>query len=357
MLDAITRLWTDLVGRIAADLVSPALAWLPLGHLAGDPRDIAAALLIALLQLVIIACIFRPLETIAPAEKWTDRRFVGVDRNLTLLMIFGLNPLFAFLVLTPVAALLTGGGAAAETGSTGGLLGFIPGIDQHPYLAFGLYYVIFDLTYYWMHRAQHVIPWWWAMHSMHHSQRQVSCWNNDRSCLLDGVFQSFIIAGLGLVVGVDAAQFALLELLSELVQNFSHTNTRLGFGRILERLFVSPGFHRLHHMRIDPARPNLHNCNFGQVLAVWDNLFGTALYGESPRATGVADPTVDADNGLGVLAMQWAALKRFWGAVRSPDGWKLQEVAFDPQTFRPVPVGHADPQGLASPQSAPPRRT
>ena len=123
MLDAITRLWTDLVGRIAADLVSPALAWLPLGHLAGDPHDIAAALLIALLQLVIIACIFRPLEAIAPAEKWTDRRFVGVDRNLTLLMIFGLNPLFAFLVLTPVAALLTGGGAATLSDFSGHFCG------------------------------------------------------------------------------------------------------------------------------------------------------------------------------------------------------------------------------------------
>ncbi|MBS0591378.1 MAG: sterol desaturase family protein [Proteobacteria bacterium] len=343
MFEAIAQFWFDAVAWLATHFVSPVLTFLHLGSLAGDPNDIATATWIAALQLLVISCLFRPLESLAPAEVWVDRKLTGIDRTFTLLMVLGLNPLFAFLVMTPFANFFGGGGDIGATAQpSSGLVGLIPGLAQHPYFAFFLYYIVYDLTYYWMHRAQHAIPWWWALHSMHHSQRQMSCWSNDRGSYVDGMLQSFVLASAGLLMGVDAAQFALLELVSELVQNFSHTNTRLGFGRIFERLFVDPKFHRLHHMRVDPSRPSLHNCNFGQVMSVWDGLFGTALYGEPPRPTGVGDPTVDADNGRGVIAMQWGAFRRFWAAVRSIDGWKLQEVAFDEKTLKPIPVSHVD---------------
>src|SRR5256885_4465518 len=65
---------------------------------------------------------------------------------------------------------------------------------------------------------------------MHHSQRQMSCWSNDRSHYLDGMLQSFILATVGLAMGVEPSEFALLGLLSELVQNFSHANVRLRLG-------------------------------------------------------------------------------------------------------------------------------
>ena len=155
---------------------------------------------------------------------------------------------------------------------------------------------------------------------MHHSQRQVSCWTNDRGSYLDAILQSIVLASVGLAMGVEPSEFALLVLIGELVQSLSHTNVRISFGRVLERIFVDPRFHRLHHMRVDPGRPGLHNCNFGQVLSVWDVLFGTALYGEAPRPTGVGDPVVDADNDCGLIAQQWGVLKRFWGAVRRRSG-------------------------------------
>jgi sterol desaturase/sphingolipid hydroxylase (fatty acid hydroxylase superfamily) len=154
----------------------------------------------------------------------------------------------------------------------------------------------------------------------------VNCWTNARVNWLDVAIESCLLACVGLLMGVDAGQFALLVLLSELVQNLAHTNTRLGFGRIFERLIVDPRFHRLHHMMTDPLRPRLHDCNYGQVLSVWDSLFGTAVYRETTRPTGVGDPTIDADNGRGALAMQWYALRRFWRALTSRAGWKPQEV-------------------------------
>lgn len=336
MFDVLAQWWWLAVDWFSAHAVEPALAFLHLGNLLGEPEDIATALLIASVQIAIIACVLRPLETFAPAEDWKDRKLTQVDRRYTLALLLGLNPLLAFFVLSPFASLFSD--ALARVGlPSDGLLHYVPRIQAHPYLAFGLFYLANDLAYYWMHRAQHAIPWWWALHNMHHSQRQVNCWTNARVSWLDVVLESCLLATVGLLMGVDAGQFAALVLLTELVQYLAHTNTRLGFGRIIERIVVTPRFHRLHHMKSDPARPNLHNCNYGQVLAVWDNLFGTALYGEPVRPNGVDDPVVDADNGRGAITMQWHALRRFRHAFASRAGWKPQEVTFD-ANYRPVPV-------------------
>jgi sterol desaturase/sphingolipid hydroxylase (fatty acid hydroxylase superfamily) len=150
-----------------------------------------------------------------------------------------------------------------------------------------------------------------------------------------------VLATVGLVIGVEPDQFALLMFIGELAQNFSHANVRFGFGRRLEKLFVDPRFHRLHHMVVDAHRPQLHNCNYGQVFSVWDVLFGIALYGEPARPTGVGDPIVDADNGRGLVAMQWGAFRRFWGALWSPAGWRPGDVAFGPD-YVPVSTREMD---------------
>ena len=332
--------WTEAVTWLARNAVTPALQPLGLEARVGDPREIAAATIIALTQIAIIALVFRPLEAVAPAERWSDRRPTRIDRLYTLLMVLGLLPLFGYLALLPIGNALGLDANAGETGPSIGLEHWAPWLGRYPLLLIAIYYVVYDLTYYVMHRLQHAIPWWWALHSLHHSQRHMSCWTNDRGSYLDAILQAFILGAVGLVMGVEPSEFALLTLVSELMQNFSHANVAVGFGAVLDKVLIDPKFHRLHHMRVDPARPQLHNCNYGQVLPVWDITFGTALYGEPARPTGVADPTVDADNERGLVAMQWESLKRFWGAVRRPEGWRPGEVAFGPD-YAPVPVDHA----------------
>lgn len=348
------ELWSHAVGWLDANAVSPFLHVVHLDGLAGDPREIAAAILIAIVQVAIIGLVFRPLESLAPAERWADRRLTRIDRTYTLVMLLGLNPLFAYLVLTPLVNWFAGGAPVATGGEdvVSGLAAWMPWFQHHPLVLFLVYYVLYDLTYYWMHRAQHAMPWWWALHSMHHSQRQMSCWSNDRGSYVDGFLQSMVLATVAIVIGIEPDQFALLLLIAELVQNFSHTNVRFGFGRVFERLFVDPKFHRLHHMIVDPDRPHLHNCNFGQVLSVWDVLFGTALYGEPPRPTGVGDPMVDVDNERGLVAMQWGAFRRFWGALWTPAGWRPGDVAFGPD-YKPVPTEHMDLHRFAPQATSP----
>ncbi len=65
---------------------------------------------------------------------------------------------------------------------------------------------------------------------------------------------------------------------------FAHSNTRLGFGP-LDRVLVSPNYHRVHHLLDGPQDVNL-----GFALTIWDQLFGRAVF---PTAE-----TIKADTGL-----------------------------------------------------------
>ncbi len=148
-------LWQNLIAWVGDHGVVPvlsALAWQDLGN----PGEIAEAVVIAALQLGIIALIFRPLESLVPAEHWPDRRLTRIDIQYTLIMLLGLFPLFSYLVLTPLNHYL-GGNDGAEASSFH-IIHWLPALDAHPLLRFLLYYLAYDFVYYWLHRTQHAIP-------------------------------------------------------------------------------------------------------------------------------------------------------------------------------------------------------
>jgi sterol desaturase/sphingolipid hydroxylase (fatty acid hydroxylase superfamily) len=290
-------------------------------HLRGvtdSPREIATALMISITQIVVIALIFRPLESLVPAEHWKDRRHAHIDRFYTLLKYLGVLPVFTYLMLQPAVSWIgqaLGGGSGSGPDSLLSLQQLVPWFQGHDVLQFLIYFAVFDLVYYLIHRLQHAVPWWWALHSLHHSQRQLNCWSNDRDHYLDDLFEVLTITCVSFLVGVQPIDYALLILIGALVENFSHANVRIRFGRVFDKLLVDPAYHRHHHMLIDPERPHLHNCNFALVFPLWDIMFGTALYNEPLHPCGVEDPQIDADNQKGFLGQQWAGLQRFWRAL------------------------------------------
>ncbi|WOE31589.1 MULTISPECIES: sterol desaturase family protein [unclassified Acinetobacter] len=336
MLSEIATLWQQCTHWLGQHAILPLLDQFHITQYTNAPSEIAATLMIGALQLLIIAIIFRPLEQFIPAEKWSHRRDAAIDFHLTWLMLIGLLPLFAFLILTPAINYLSNFSPSTTTETLWSIRTHFPWLTEYPWLFFILYYLSYDCVYYWMHRLQHALPWWWAMHSLHHSQRQLNCWSNDRTNYLDGILQSFVLAAVGILWGVSAEEFVWLLLLGELVQNFSHANVRIGFGKVLGKILVSPEFHRLHHMDFVPNKPTLHHCNFGQVFAIWDVIFRTALYDEPVHPTGVrGNKMVDIDNQKGIIGIQIESLKRFWGSIRCLDGWRLGGVIFN-QHYRPI---------------------
>ena len=133
-----------------------------------------------------LAVVLGALEKWRPVEVWADRRPVRVDVIYTLLVRLGVLPLAIFFLLLPLVDGLDGWLR---------LHGFIPpkledafpALFAHPFVSFLAYLVILDFVLYWLHRAQHGFGFWWALHALHHSQREMTFWTDDRNHLLDMV--------------------------------------------------------------------------------------------------------------------------------------------------------------------------
>jgi sterol desaturase/sphingolipid hydroxylase (fatty acid hydroxylase superfamily) len=315
-MQALVALWERTEDAFASGLLAPFFSSIGIAKYMGDPAEIAQFLMVNAIQIAIIGLLFRPLETILPQERWESRNLTRIDLFYTLLKEFGLVPLFTFVLLLPASNWL-GEKLGLSVGDTTLIEDWLPWISDKPVLLFALYFAIFDLTQYVIHRLQHALPWWWALHSLHHSQRQVNCWTDDRNHMLDDVLEAVFLGIVGLIVGVPAGQYAVLILMGRLIENFSHANVRIRFGPVIDKLLVDPLVHRLHHMRADPRDAVNYNCNFALVLPIWEIAFRTALYGEEPRPCGVDDPDIDADNERSWAGQQIAGFQRFCRALRS----------------------------------------
>jgi sterol desaturase/sphingolipid hydroxylase (fatty acid hydroxylase superfamily) len=132
-------------------------------------------------------------------------------------------------------------------------------------------------------------------------------WTDDRNHILDEAIAALWFGTIALLIGVSPAQFPILLLLMRLVEAFSHGNIRLSFGRIGERLLVSPRYHRLHHGVLSTAE---HGKNYAVLFPVWDWLFGTVDFNRHvyPRTGDPGAPELTATGGW--FTQQWAGFKR-----------------------------------------------
>ncbi len=256
-------------------------------------------------QVALTYAICLPLERWRPVERWPDSRAVAVDILYTLVARVGLLPLFTFVLFyglqTSLNGWLTDHGYLPPT-----LEGLFPVLLGRPLVTFAIYVVILDFADYWRHRLSHVFDWWYALHALHHAQRQMTFWSDDRNHLLDEIVAFGWFLAIGLLIGIPPLQFPLLVLLLRFLESFSHANARVSFGWLGERLLVSPRFHRAHHGVLAAGQ---RSCNYGAILPWWDMLFGTADFARAYVETG--DPT--AEPALvrgGWAAQQWAGLRR-----------------------------------------------
>ncbi|MGH7108553.1 MAG: sterol desaturase family protein, partial [Acetobacteraceae bacterium] len=150
------------------------------------------------------------------------------------------------------------------------------------------------------------------LHALHHAQRQMTFWSDDRNHLLDDLVSGLWFGLIALLIGISPFQFPLLVLLLRFIESLSHANTRVSFGWLGERLIVSPRFHRAHHALPAAGRKS---CNYGAIFPWWDMLFRTADFSPEFGRTG-DDEAPEALATGGYLAQQVAGLKSFAAAFR-----------------------------------------
>ncbi|MEJ6005638.1 sterol desaturase family protein [Paucibacter sp. AS339] len=300
-------------------VVQPLVFSLGGGNLLEDAFAATGWLLVGLLQIAVMLSVIRGLERWRPVEPLQDRAAVRVDVIYTLIHRLGVFRLLMFFSIDPMWDALFGQARLAGL-PTFQLDALWPGVTDIPLLSFCLYLLVFDLANYWLHRGQHAWNWWWALHSLHHSQRQMTMWSDNRNHLLDDVLRDTAFVLLARLIGVEPGQFVALVAVSQLMENLQHANVKLWFGPLLERVVVSPRFHRLHHSigvgHESSGRGTLGGHNFAVLFPIWDILFGTANFELRWDATGVRDQLAEEggrDYGRGFWAQQWLGLGRLIG--------------------------------------------
>jgi sterol desaturase/sphingolipid hydroxylase (fatty acid hydroxylase superfamily) len=274
-------------------------------------------------QVAVTFAICMPLERWRPVERWPDRGSVAVDVLYTVLSRVGILPLVTY-VLFYRAQVSVSGWMTDRDWVPPTLEGFFPFLLDQPVLTFFLYAVILDFADYSRHWLSHQFRWWWALHSLHHAQRQMTFWSDDRNHVLDDLIAFVWFGVIALAIGVPPMQFPLLVLMLRFLESLSHANVRLSFGSVGERLLISPRFHRAHH---GVRAAGQQSCNYGSVLPWWDMLFGTADFSRAYVPTG--DPSGEEAVATGTyLQQQWAGLRRFARSFVRPRG------------ERPVRLGH-----------------
>lgn len=138
----------------------------------------------------------------------------------------------------------------------------------------------------WLHHLiRHKVPFFWALHAVHHSQQELNPLSNERIHILDWFVANmikfipvlFFTESLGIILNYIVIHKFLDHL------NHANVKTNLGF---LRYVFVTPQSHRVHHS----CEKEFFDKNFGVSLSIWDHIFGTQCknYDVYP-ATGVPD--------------------------------------------------------------------
>ena len=142
-----------------------------------------------------------------------------------------------------------------------------------------LIFVAMDGCNWLAHLANHRIRVLWRFHELHHSQEDMSVLTVFRTHPL--IHVSYLVALIpGIVLVANGAVPTALLVGYAGFLAFEHSNTNLGFGP-LERIFVSPNYHRIHH-RLDGRQ----DVNLGFALTIWDQALpsgGVPDRGHDPR--------------------------------------------------------------------------
>ncbi len=321
-MDTLIEFFSQAQGWLFEALVQPAMFELGLAGFLDQGYTGTGWFLVGLLQLLAIVLLIGPLERWRPVEAVTDRATVHTDMLYTLIHRLGLFRLVLFFTLEPVVDSAMGE-LRVHGLHTLQLDDLWPGVSDNPWVSVLIYLVVFDFLNYWFHRAQHQFGWWWQLHAMHHAQRQMTMWSDNRNHLLDDVLHDLFLAVAALAIGVAPGQFVAIVAIAQLSESLQHANLRVWFGAWGERLLVSPRFHRLHHgIGIGhESRPAgqvnapavLGGHNFGVLFPWWDMLFGTADFTVQFAPTGVRNQVEQGvDYGHGFWSQQWRGLQRLW---------------------------------------------
>lgn len=143
--------------------------------------------------------------------------------------------------------------------------------------SFALLLLVTDFIWYWYHRLGHEVNILWAAHGVHHQSEDFNFTVSARITVFQAAARCVFWSILP-VLGFHPGMITVMLLIHGAYPFFTHTQTigKLGW---LEHVLVTPSHHRVHHS----SNPEYLDKNYGDLLIIWDKVFGTfAKEGEAP---------------------------------------------------------------------------
>lgn len=163
--------------------------------------------------------------------------------------------------------------------------------------------ILIELAAYWRHRIEHR-PGLWRFHATHHADEELHWLSLLRKHPVSKFLEMLIDSLPVLLLGLPAWTIVAAQLIRSWWGYFIHADLPWTLGSAGKWL-ISPAAHRLHHIRDE----TLMGSNYGNMLTLWDRLFGT-WRDPAPHlgcATGIAEGTRSV---WGELARPWEARYR-----------------------------------------------
>lgn len=134
-----------------------------------------------------------------------------------------------------------------------------------------LLFLATDLLWYWYHRLGHTVNLFWASHIVHHQSDDFNYTAAARITVCQAVARGLFWCVLP-IIGFNAHMITILLLVHGTYPFFTHTQLvgKLGW---LEYIIVTPSHHRVHHS----SNPEYLDKNYGDMLIIWDKIFGTFM--------------------------------------------------------------------------------
>lgn len=225
------------------------------------PRAFSAGLDYFVLELLVLALIFVPLEGLFPLRTQNVLR-EGWQTDIKHFFVSHVGvQLLSFAALIPAQVLF----AWAVK------LDFQQAVAAQPlWLQFIELIITVDFATYWIHRAFHQVRWLWDFHAIHHSSLKMDWLAGSRMHVVDVLITRSVSFLPVFVFGfAPAALYAYLVFVS-FHAVFIHANLRWRFS-VLRWLISTPEYHHWHHSSDEAGIDK----NFASFLPMWDVLFGT----------------------------------------------------------------------------------
>jgi sterol desaturase/sphingolipid hydroxylase (fatty acid hydroxylase superfamily) len=133
-----------------------------------------------------------------------------------------------------------------------------------------VFVLLHDALEYFYHRAQHAVPLLWSMHSLHHSDPNMSALTTNRHFWGDQLIKAVTIWPLAALVIAPTPMMLGIYSMASLWHIVVHSRLLISFGP-LSWLLNSPAYHRRHHSCL----PEHYNSNFSALFPIFDVLCGS----------------------------------------------------------------------------------